>query len=461
MSNFTGQFFNSDHPDFEEAAVGRVFNGRRPSADERRPVAVLFAETDQDVQNGVRYARAHQLRVAVRSGGHSWAAWSVQNGTLLIDLSKMQQIEFDESTGIAVANPAVKGGEVLEPFLATKGRFFNGGHCPTVGIGGFLLQGGQGWCARGWGWAAESVVAVDVVTAEGEIIRADATQNQDLYWAARGAGPSFPGVVLRFHLQTRERFKHVGHSVQIYAIEDFAPVMKWMYSLHKSIAANVEIVCVSQTMSLDDGQGPKRVLIVSGLALAESVENADEVLAPFQSCPIIDRALVNIPHKHSSLAEQKEDQIRANPEHWRYFVDNIWVDGEHSQVVEKIEPLFADLPEPAGFTIWFSMGPVRELPDMALSLQSEAYVATYLVSQDEANDDVNRSWLTETMKNAEPVTLGQYLGDSDMTNRQLKFMTESNFAKLQQVIGEYDPEGIFVRYLAKDSSTVNRNHWRL
>ena len=96
----------------------------------------------------------------------------------------------------------MQGGAELAPYLEERGRFFPGGHCPTVGIGGFLLQGGQGWNARGWGWAAEYVEAVDVVTAAGELVRASADENADLYWAARGAGPGFFGVVTRFHLRT-------------------------------------------------------------------------------------------------------------------------------------------------------------------------------------------------------------------------------------------------------------------
>ena len=227
MTNFEGKFYLPTDAGFEEAAMGRIFNGRRP---DRRPDAVLYAESDQDLINAVKLAKEKDWQIAIRSGGHSWAAWSVREGSLLIDLSKLQEVSYDEATGIAKARPAVQGGMVLDPWLAERGRFFNGGHCPPVGIGGFLLQGGQGWCARGWGWAAESVVAVDVLTAEGEIVRADATQNQDLYYAARGAGPSFPGIVTNFYLQTRPRFKHVGHTVQLFDIEHFEEIMRWMYS---------------------------------------------------------------------------------------------------------------------------------------------------------------------------------------------------------------------------------------
>ena len=140
MSTFTGKFYVPSDEGFVEAAFSRVFNHRRPT--DRLPSAVLVAENEQDVVAGVRFAKENGLAVAVRSGGHSWAVWSVQNNTLLIDLGNLNSAEYDETTGIVSGGPAIEGGNVLDPFLAERGRFFNGGHCPPVGIGGFLLQGG-------------------------------------------------------------------------------------------------------------------------------------------------------------------------------------------------------------------------------------------------------------------------------------------------------------------------------
>ena len=458
MSDFSGKIYVPGDAGFEDAVFARVFNARRPT--DRMPSAVLVAENEQDVAAGVRYAADNGLSVAVRSGGHSWAVWSVQNNTLLIDLGKLNSAEYDEATGVVSGGPAIQGGNELDAFLAERGRFFNGGHCPSVGIGGFLLQGGQGWCERGWGWGAESVVAIDVVTAEGELVRADANQNSDLYWAARGAGPSFPGIVTKFHLKTRPRFKHLFHSVQVYDISDFAEVMTWMYEVEPTISPDVEIVCVSLCPPSIDGEPRKRVFVVTGVALVDSAEAGRDALAPLQTCPLINRAFENIVTE-SSLAEQRESQIQMNPENWRYFADNVWVDGETNAIIEALTPVFTTSPEPDAFTIWFGNGLMRELPDMAFSLQSPAYIATYLAYEDSANDARNRAWLNDAMVAAQPVTVGQYLGDSDMTNRQLKFMADDNFARLQKIIAERDPEARFVRYLAKDSATVNRNHWEV
>ena len=118
----------------------------------------------------------------------------MRDDALLIDLGAMREMTYDPTTGIATASPAVKGGAELTPFLTAHGRAFTGGHCPSVGLGGFLLQGGQGWNSRKYGWACENVVAIDVVTADGELVHADETENADLLWAARGAGPGFFGV---------------------------------------------------------------------------------------------------------------------------------------------------------------------------------------------------------------------------------------------------------------------------
>ncbi|WP_375387067.1 FAD-dependent oxidoreductase [uncultured Amnibacterium sp.] len=448
----TGRLVLAGEPGFEEAVLGRIFNGRRPS--DRRPEAVLLAADEADVQEGVRLAAARGWQVAVRSGGHSWAAWSIRDRSLLIDLGAFTGMTYDEATQIVSAGPAVRGGDDLGPFLEARGRFFGGGHCPSVGIGGFLLQGGQGWNARGWGWAAEQVVAVDVVTADGELVRADAATHADLYWAARGAGPTFPGVVTRFHLATRALPGHLSFTLHVYPVALFDRVLPWLYEIHEQVPPTVEIVAVSMTP-----ENGERVLLVSALAFVDDAAEGEAALAAFRTSPLVHEALVHVDAVPTTLAEQRAEQVRANPEHARYLVDNGWIDGDPAEVAAALRPLFVDLPEPAAFTIWFSMGPLRPLPDMAFSLQSEAYVASYLVYDDEARDAALRRWLNGAWTAAQPVTVGQYLGDSDMTNRQLQVLSPEHWRRLQRVIEERDPRGRFVRHLAGDPAAVNVNHW--
>ncbi|MFT4234267.1 MAG: FAD-binding oxidoreductase [Microbacterium sp.] len=461
-SDFDGRLVRPSDADWEDARVGRVFNGRRP---DRQPDAVLLAASTDDVQRGVRLAAEQGWTVAVRSGGHAWAGWSVREGGLLIDLGALRDIDYDEQTHIVTAGPATKGGDELSPFLEQRGRFFNGGHCPSVGIGGFLLQGGQGWNQRGWGWAAESVVAVDVVTSDGELVRADESQNSDLYWAARGAGPTFPGIVVRFHLVTRPKCGWLAHTVQAYELEDFTDVMQWLYEAHHRVPDNVEIVAVSSPTPLPDGT-ERRVFLVTGLAFGDDEQHAVASLAEFNRCPVIGRAIFVQDATESHLADHRAQQELQNPEGWQYITDNAWIQGESTpegiaHTVESIRPLFTENPTDRGFAIWMSNAPTRPLPDMAFSLHTEAYVAAYTVYEDPAEFVRNRAWVDSAFVQAQPVTAGQYLGDSDFTNRQLRFMSQENWSRLQEIIRDRDPQGRFHRYLAADEQTLNVNHWEV
>ncbi|KUN81247.1 FAD-binding oxidoreductase [Streptomyces griseoruber] len=452
MNRFSGTLHLPGDDGFEEAVLGRVFNARRPS--DRMPAAVLTAVSEEDVVEGVRLALERGWQVAVRSGGHSWAAWSVRADALLIDLGGFRELAYDPDTAIVTATPGVKGGDELNPYLAGFGRFFNGGHCPSVGIGGFLLQGGQGWNARGWGWAAENIVAIDVVTAEGELVRADGTHHSDLFWAARGAGPGFFGVVTRFHLRTRPLPRHLAHTVHAYPLDLFDEVMTWLHGMHHTVSDLVEIVALTQT---PPGSGSP-VLLVTGVSMTDTPEEAAEALAPLHANPFAERALFRVEAEPTTFAAQLENQRTANPEGHRYLVDNAWLTGEAAEVVPAIRRAFTEHPTPGTFTIWFSMAPLRRLPDMAFSLQSEIYCAAYVVHDDPARDGELRAWLDAAMAAMQPVTAGQYLGDSDFTVRQLRFMGDAQWRRLQGIRAARDLEGVFAGYLSAGTVT-NTNHW--
>ena len=118
---------------------------------------------------------------------------------------------------------------------------------------------------------------------------------------------------------------------------------------------------------------------------------------------------------------------------------------------------FETPPSAETFTLWFSMAPLRDLPDMALSLQSEIYYAVYTVWEDEADDARCKAWLLDRMTEVEPVSIGQYLGDSDFVTRPSKFVADDNYARLEQVRQKYDPAGRFHSYLISDGVPLNKN----
>jgi FAD/FMN-containing dehydrogenase len=455
--NFKGKIIKRNEEGFNEAVFSRVFNHRRPN---RVPLMVAFPENEEDVVAIVRYAKENGYKIAVRAGGHSWAIWSVRDEAILVDMQHFTKIEIDQNTWIAKVQPATRNLE-LQPILASYGRFFAGGHCPTVAVGGFLLQGGQGWLARSRGWSAEQIVGIDLVTADGELVHANKEQNTDLYWAARGAGPGFFGLITCFHLQTSPNSKYMMASTIIFPNTVTKPLLQWLQEMHGTVAASVELVALGQSIpQLEGVEGTNiPVFLIHALAFVDSEEEGIEALKPFEQCPMMEQAYVRREYYHTNFKEQFDLQLEANPEGHRWAVSNAWLEGTPQKVAETIAPAFMHLPNPKAFTLWYSMAPLRPLPDMAFSMQSDIYMATYVVWKDETEDDHNNRWIKHTMTDIASVTKGQYLGDSDFQVHQRKFVSDENWKKLQEIQKQRDPNNIFVGYLTANNETLNENEF--
>jgi hypothetical protein len=454
--SFTGQLLRRGDAGFDDAAVSRIFNQRRPA---RRPAAVLRAADAADVVAGMRLARAEGLRVAVRAGGHSWAAWSLRDDTLLIDLAAFTGMSYDDDSGIVTVGPAVRGGTDLDPFLAGRERFFAGGHCPTVGLGGFLLQGGMGWNCRGWGWAAASIEAIQVVTADGDIVWCSEASNTDLFWAARGSGPGFFGVVTAFRLRTRPRYRELTQTTYVYPASVAPDVLGWLHHARHDVPPSVELVAVGITPPQDQrGQAPEvsqagPVLVVDGVSFGGGPRS----LAALDTCPVAGQALVRKIAQPVTIRELRAEQVRANPEGHRYVVDNAYLTGEPDALIPALTPAFTELPTAKSFSLWFDLAhlPGRRLPDMALSVQSDIYFATYVVCASPAQDGRCRTWVADTMRRLGSFSAGCYLGDSDFTVRPDRFMSDAAWDRFRRIRGARDPGRLFVGYDCPDEAVLN------
>jgi FAD/FMN-containing dehydrogenase len=126
---------------YEEARGNRVFNCQRPK---RYPRAIVSAKTQSDIVRAVNLAIYQKCSISVRAGGHSWPVWSLRDDSILVDLGNLSEIRFDEKSGVVSVSPSTTSKE-LSDYLHTRGRIFPAGHCPDVGIGGYLLCGGMGW----------------------------------------------------------------------------------------------------------------------------------------------------------------------------------------------------------------------------------------------------------------------------------------------------------------------------
>ncbi|HEY8583960.1 MAG TPA: FAD-dependent oxidoreductase, partial [Capillimicrobium sp.] len=187
-------------------SAGLVFNERYAGV---RPLAVVVADRPADVQACVRAAQ-RGVKITARSGGHSYGGYSTAAGGLVVDLRRLDRVSLSGAT--VTAGP---GTHLIELYaqLARRGATVPGGSCPTVGLGGLALGGGMGLAGRRFGLTSDNITALQIVTADGRLRRADRKTNQDLFWACRGGGGGNFGIVTGLQLRAHRVSRAAWFSV--------------------------------------------------------------------------------------------------------------------------------------------------------------------------------------------------------------------------------------------------------
>ncbi|KAI1275592.1 FAD-binding domain-containing protein [Xylaria sp. FL0933] len=437
----------TDPSTFHEAVWRRVFNRRRDTA-RGLPRAVVHAASTAHVRDAVELAGRLGCRVSVRSGGHSWAAWSVRRDAVLVDLEGLRLLEYDEGRGIVRCSPSVTG-EMVNGFLDGRGRMFAGGHCPDVGLGGFLLQGGMGWNCKNWGWACESIVGIDVVTADARELYCNNIENPDLFWAVRGAGPGFPAIVTSFHLLTRPLL-NMYNSVYIYPQYMYRTVLQWVIDTCPTADPDTEVVCLAK--HTPDG---REIEIIAGfLSFKPSKAAAESAMQRVHdSRPA--GAKVAVLCDPTDFARQYAGQREEQPTGYRFCSDNVYVDNAVDDVPAVLGKAFTSLPTKKSFVLYFAMNPTsrRPLPDMAHSVQSDHYVALYAIWEDAGDDVLCTGWVHDIMSDVQKYSIGSYMGDADFQHRTTRFWSQENGDRLRGIRQKWDPEGRICGYLDADDSS--------
>src|SRR5438093_4065590 len=216
---FRGEVVRPGDPGYDAARV--VWNGMI----DRHPALVARCTGAADVIRSVRFARDHNLLVAVRSGGHSVGGFSTCDDGILIDLSRMGGVRVDPERRIA----RVHGGSLMGD-LDHEAQAF-GLACPVgvvahTGVAGLTLGGGMGRLQRKYGLTIDNLLSVDVVTADGRLVHASEDENPDLFWGMRGAGPNF-GIVTSFEFRLHPVGPTITHGAVMHPVERAAEVAEF------------------------------------------------------------------------------------------------------------------------------------------------------------------------------------------------------------------------------------------
>lgn len=441
--------------DYEQRRRAAIWNAVVPP---RFPDVIVNPTAREQVAPIVRHAISAGHRVGIKSGGHNWLGAAIRDGGTLIDLGALQGIEVRADAGLALAEPGATH-KLLADAVVPHGLAFPIGHCPTVGLGGYLLAGGFGWNKRSWGPACWSVEALDVVTVDGEELEIGEASYPDLYWAARGGGGGFPGFVTRFHLRLKALPK-IWTWRGSYPLECLPDLLVWAGEQDR-LGEGTEIALIARrpppsgadTDQHLDGRRPIRV-IVAITGFGDTEDDATELVL---------KAAAQAPRADDLVGTPASGRVALNdlegPTGWihglRYAVDCLYVKDLRDVATEcaaALEAAPSDLTRMV-FAGGKRFGSVDSPPDVALAEHAPFSVNLYATWEDLTGDAPNLAWLKRTVDALEPRAKGYYAGESDLgvsPDRPRRCYSEAIWDRLVQVRSKYDPERRKFGYLSED-----------
>lgn len=416
-----------------EGARRAMFSARVP---DRFPDVIVQARDVHDVVAAVKHARDRGMKIGVRSGGHSWSGNHVRDGGMLLDVSRLRDVTIDAANRRAVVGPGVAG-HALARALAREKLFFPAGHCIGVCVGGYLLQGGFGWHGRALGPACASVDAIDLVTADGELVHASADEHADLYWAARGAGAGFFGVVTRFHLRAYPKPRVTAFGFRSYPLDRLDEVFRWAHAIGPDVPISVELQLVMSQRGLE----------VFAPVFADGLREALGALRFLKEAPRKPSRV--FPFVPSTLGMMYRGVMSHYPEGIRWGVDNMWTSAGIDALLPGLRRIAATMPPAPSHMLWLNWAPPKDRPDMAFSMEDDLYLALYGGWRDAADDARYGGWAVGHMREMAPLARGVQLADENLGERPARFVRDEHLARLDEIRAKRDPHGRFHPWMGR------------
>jgi FAD/FMN-containing dehydrogenase len=412
---------------------------------ERMPAIVARATGVADVMAALGFARAHDLTVAVRGGGHSVAGHSTSDGGMVIDLSALRNVRVDPEGQVAFVGGGATWGDV-DHEAQQFGLATTGGLVSTTGVAGFTLGGGIGWLMRQYGLACDNLVGADVVTADGRLVHASAEENTDLFWGLRGGGGNF-GIVTSFELALHP----VGPTV--YAGPLFLPgdaagdVLRfyrdWAPSAPDAITTAVSLATAPPLPVIPEEWHGKKVAIVIAVC-AGPIEDGEALVRELRT-----------------IAEPVADLIHPMPYQFiQGLLDPLWPKGINAyfkaanlarlsdETIDSLVALHQDTPGPQCEIHVHQMGgAVARIgqADTAFPERSMPYVLNAVTGTPEAELlGAHTEWARTVVASAKDDETGRayvnFLGDGGEAESAYG---EETYRRLVALKDEYDPTNVF------------------
>lgn len=439
---FKGTLINSSDSRYDKAR--RVWNG----IIDRHPVLIAQCKDTSDVISALRFARENDLLVSVRGGGHHVAGYAVCDDGLVIDMSSMCEIQVDpENRTVSVGAGArwADVDEATQPFgLATPG-----GEVSETGVAGLTLGGGVGYIRRKYGLSCDNLLSVEMVTAEGQLIKASESENSDLFWALRGGGGNF-GIVTTFEY----RLHPVGPNVT--TVNPFYPVGKARQVLRKwreftakapeEATTAFAIWVVPSHPDIPENLHGTNVCIFDGMHIGAS-DAADVDFRPLRE---MDGKLLDLSDRVPYVEAQRSfDEFF--PDNRLYYWKALFLDELSDEVIEAIVSRAEERPSPETLVIIRHLGgAINRVGSSETAYQHRG--ARFMLSIDGAwNDpeesDRNIAWIRKFWEDMQPYsTGGVYLNFSGFGEGERNLWQAShgdNYERLTEVKRIYDPSNFF------------------
>jgi FAD/FMN-containing dehydrogenase len=401
------------------------------------PALIVQPSGAADVTKAVSFARERDLLLAVKCGGHSWAGKSTCNGGMQIDLSTFRSSRVDPFSKTAY----IAGGSLLGELdheAMNFGLVTTAGTVSHTGVGGLTLGGGFGRLARRFGLALDNVKAVDIVTADGMLRHASATENPDLYWAVRGGGGNF-GVVTSFEFGLHEMQRQVIGGDVIFPREQMKDVLS-MYADYLPAAPDdlyLDFFVGSEI-------GTKEAACGISACYSGPESKAEQVLAPiYKAGKPIDDGI-----KATDYVAIQRSWDNTDPRNSGEYLKSGFINEFPGALVEELVKGYETFTD-RGTTIFFqcSGGAIGRVPSDATafahrkSLTNMFIVVSWPLTEP---SDPYIAYGREKWKSLDPYTDGWYTNDVDKeTAGMVNANYQGNYERLVKVKNKYDPTNLF------------------